>query len=63
MEQLTGPIRRIASRFAIGAAIYWTLNVVLVAAEIRWHILYRLTLWDVEQFKSLGPIFAKLTHP
>lgn len=62
MEQLAGPAKRIGRRFAYGAAVYWALNVILVAAELRWHILYRLTLWDIEQLKTLAPIFAQLTH-
>lgn len=62
MEEHAGPLKRIASRFAYGAAIYWALNIALLAAELRWHILSRLTVWDIEQFKSLAPIFEKLTH-
>ena len=62
MEQHAGPAKGIAKRFAYGAAAYWALYVILVAVELRWHILYRLTLWDVEQLKTLAPTFAQLMH-
>jgi hypothetical protein len=41
-----------------GAIIYWGLNVALVIAEMRWHLLARLTSWDIEQFVTL----AKMLH-
>lgn len=42
---------------------YWILNLVLVVAEARWHIIYKLTVWDIVQLRSLGPLFAQLAHP
>jgi hypothetical protein len=63
MELLARPTNRIASRFAYGAAVYWGLNVILLAAEARWHVLLRLTLWDVAEIKTLAPLLARLLHP
>ena len=62
MHMLARGPSRLASRFVYGTAAYWALNVVLVATEIRWHLLYRLTAWDISQFKSLGPLIYQLVH-
>jgi hypothetical protein len=43
-------------------AAYWILNIALVLIEARWHVIYRLTLWDISEFEKLGPLFAKLAH-
>ena len=57
MDMLARRPSRVASRVFYGTAAYWTLNVALLLAEARWHILYRLTLWDLSQLKALGPVF------
>lgn len=62
MAELAGPVKRMARRFTYGAVVYWALNVILLAVELRWHVLYRLTVWDIEQLRTLAPIFAQLTH-
>jgi hypothetical protein len=59
MDMLARPANRIVSRFFYGTAAYWTLNAALALAEVRWHLLYRLTLWDISQFKVIG---AALYH-
>ncbi len=52
--QLLAPARhRLFSRFAYGAAAYWALNALLLLAEARWHVLYRLTMWDLAQLRTL----------
>lgn len=43
-------------------AAYWTINIALVLAEARWHLIYRLTLWDIEQLKLLTPAIRHFTH-
>jgi hypothetical protein len=53
---------RAGSRFAYGAVGYWGLNAVLAAAELRWHLLYRITLWDMAQIRTLAPVLTKLVH-
>ena len=46
----------------LGLAFYWTLNACLVVAEARWHLLYKLTVWDLSQIKPMLPVLAKLIH-
>lgn len=43
-------------------AAYWALNIVLVVAEARWHLIYRLMLWDIAQLSSFAPFLSKLAH-
>jgi hypothetical protein len=63
MEQrLVGASRRVGSRFTSGALVYFGLNVLLIAAEAQWHLLYRLTLWDAAQLRTLAPLLAELIH-
>lgn len=58
--QLLAPARnRLFSRFAYGAVAYWILNGALLLIEARWHLLYRLTLWDAGQLQTLA---AGLSH-
>lgn len=56
MELLRLP-RGIASRFTYGAIAYWGLNVALVIAEMRWHFLARLTVWDISELVTLAKMF------
>ena len=56
MDMLARRPNRVASRFLFGTVAYWGLNVVLAVEEIKWHLIYRLTLWDISQFKALGPL-------
>jgi len=44
------------------ASAYWLLNLILVGAEARWHLLYRLTLWDIATLRALAPTFGRLIH-
>lgn len=54
--------RRSGDPFRQGTLAYLVVNLGLVAAELQWHLLYRLTLWDVSQFRSLAPLVGKLIH-
>jgi len=49
----------IASRFAYGAIAYWGLNIALVIAEMRWHLLARLTAWDIAELVTLARMFHR----
>ena len=49
-------------RWLYGAALYWALNIALLFAEVQWHILSRLTIWDIETLRSLVPMTAELVH-
>jgi hypothetical protein len=46
---------RFLRRSVYGASAYWALNLLLMVAEARWHVLYRLTVLEVI-------IFVKLIH-
>lgn len=54
---------QIAQRSLAGIVTYWALNLALVGAEARWHILSRLTLYDLSQIKIFAPLLGKLLHP
>ena len=62
MDMLARGPSRLASRFVFGTAAYWTLNVALLLAEARWHILYRLTMWDVTQLRAIAPVLYHAVH-
>ena len=62
MEHLVRPTKRVGTRFAWGTGIYLALNLLLVAAEVRWHILARLTVWDISELKTLGSMLGQLPH-
>lgn len=59
-----GPTRSVnpPKRFLYGAAVYWALNIALLFAEMQWHVLSRLTVWDIETLKSLVPVTSGLLH-
>jgi hypothetical protein len=62
MQLLARHPGRTTSRFALGAVAYWGLNAALLAEEVRWHLLYRLTIWDVSAIRSLLPLHGKTGH-
>jgi hypothetical protein len=62
MERLARIATRLGPRCAFGVAGYWVANVALLFAEARWHVLSRLTVFDIEQIKLLAPELAKLAH-
>ena len=62
MERLARIASRLGPRCAFGVAVYWMLNVGLLFAEARWHVLSRLTVFDIEQIKILAPQLGKLVH-
>ncbi len=62
MEQLVRPTKRVGQRFAWGAGIYLALNFLLVVAEAQWHILARLTVWDISALKTLTVMLSQTMH-
>jgi hypothetical protein len=62
MEQLVRPTKRVGKRFAWGAGVYLALNFLLLAAEARWHILARLTVWDISELKTLSAMLGQTMH-
>jgi len=60
---MPGPSRPVTpKRWVYGAAVYWALNIALLFAEMQWHVLSRLTVWDIEELKSLVPMIQQLVH-
>ncbi|HEY6325525.1 MAG TPA: hypothetical protein VIW73_03275 [Candidatus Cybelea sp.] len=63
MEWLVSPTKRVGTRFAWGAGAYLALNFLLLVVEARWHVLARLTVWDISELKTLTAMLAQLaTH-
>lgn len=52
----------LGARYAWGAGFYLALNFLILAVEARWHLLYRLTLWDIAEFKTLALLVSQGTH-
>jgi hypothetical protein len=46
MDQLTQALHRTLQRSLLGAGAYWALNLLMIIAEARWHVLYHLTVLD-----------------
>jgi hypothetical protein len=63
MQLFTRAIGQAVPGLAHGTVAYLGLNVVLLAAEARWHLLYRLMLWDVSELKTFGFLLGKTLHP
>jgi hypothetical protein len=51
---------RLFSRYRYGLWAYWLFNAVLIVAEARWHVLSRLTLWDIA---TLVRLVGAMAHP
>lgn len=49
-------------RLTYGGIVYLALNFLLVGAEARWHVLYRLTVLDASAIRTLVPLIAKIIH-
>ena len=57
MERLAHLRGRLRGRAFYGFVAYWGVNVVLVLAELHWHILYRLTLLDIALIRTaMAPV-------
>ncbi|MGA2761069.1 MAG: hypothetical protein ABSF08_12215 [Candidatus Cybelea sp.] len=63
MQRLTQATTHLGNNLAHGAASYFGLNVVLLIAEARWHLVWRLMLWDVSEMKTFGFLLGKTLHP
>jgi hypothetical protein len=58
MQLLARARNRLPASLSYGFVAYWTLNALLIAEEARWHLLYRLTIWDVAALRTLGLMLA-----
>jgi hypothetical protein len=52
---------RAGQRAFFGIFAYWAVNLGLVLAEARWHVLYHLTAWDVAALRTIA--LAAVHHP
>lgn len=62
MERLTRASTQFLSRLAKGTAGYMGVNVVLLASEARWHLLTKLTVWDISEMKTFVYLLGKTIH-
>jgi hypothetical protein len=62
MEHLVRLTKPVGTRFAWGAGVYLALNFVLLGVEARWHVLARLTVWDISELKTLTVMLGQLMH-
>jgi hypothetical protein len=63
MQRLTRTLRRIAPFLARGGLAYFGVNLLLLAEEAHYHLIFRLMLWDVSQLKLFGFLLSKTLHP
>jgi hypothetical protein len=59
MELLARTAYQLFSRYRYGLWGYWFVNAALIVVEARWHILSRLTLWDIT---TLIRLVGTLSH-
>ena len=62
MEQIRPATHRVVKRSMYGVVTYFAMNFLVLAAELRWHVLTKLTVYDVTQFKTHLPMIGKLLH-
>jgi hypothetical protein len=62
VQRVAGATKRVNSPYTYGAIAYLALNFGLLAAEARWHILARLTAWDIIEIRTLVSMLVKLAH-
>jgi hypothetical protein len=61
MQRSAPAFARAGQRAFAGIFAYWAINVGLVLAEARWHMLYHLTAWDVAALRTIA--MAAAHHP
>lgn len=55
---ISGRVER-TNMLRLAGIAYLTLNFLLVGAEARWHILYRLTMWDAAELKTFVSLISR----
>lgn len=60
MERLARTTNQLFFRYRYGLWAYWFINAALIVEEARWHLLTRLTLWDITTLVRLAGAMA---HP
>jgi hypothetical protein len=62
MQLLARPAKLLSTRYTYSAMVYLGINIAFILAELRWHLFYRLTLWDASQIRTLALLLAKALH-
>ena len=63
MQRLTRITKRVLSGLAHGSLAYLGLNAILLVEEARFHLLYRLTVWDISELRLMGLLLGQKLHP
>jgi hypothetical protein len=63
MQRLTRIAKRLVSGLAHGSVAYLGLNAILLVEEARFHLLYRLMVWDVSELRLFGFLLGQRLHP
>jgi hypothetical protein len=62
MVRLTRRYKRFLAYLGQGTLGYLAVNLVLMGAEAKWHLLYRLTVWDMSEMKLVAILISQSTH-
>ena len=62
MQRLTRFARRVLSGLAHGSLAYLGLNAILLVEEARFHLLYRLTVWDISTLRLVALLVGQKLH-
>ncbi len=63
MQRLTRFAKRVLSGLAHGGLAYLGLNAILLVEEARFHLLFRLTVWDISELRLFGLLLGQRLHP
>ena len=63
MQRLTRFARRVLSGLAHMSLAYLLLNAILLVEEARFHLLFRLTVWDMSELRLFGLLLGQKLHP
>lgn len=59
MERLARRYKRFLACVGQGTVGYVAMNLLLMGAEAKWHLLYRLTVWDMSEMKLVAILLAQ----
>jgi hypothetical protein len=62
MERVTRAFSHIAARVVKVSGGYLAINAVMLLAEVRWHLISRLTIWDVSEMHRFLVLLGQQLH-
>lgn len=62
MQRLTRFLKRVLSGLAHMSLAYLLLNAILLVEEARFHLLFRLTVWDISELRLFGLLLGHQLH-